>query len=356
MRKLSFGLVLIALLLAPGHGDARADEEPAKDAAKDPAEQPSPLQDLTEEQLAEETTPADPIEYLKSFRDWLARHEKAPPRTRNDSALYDIWRAALRPRATRMRKRIETLMQRKHWLPEQGMPERVKPASWSRFVREMAGLTTELSGALKQYESARIKIRRGVPTERLRPVGSYYGYAQPVAVWRRSVLRRVALIRRHAVSVHVGPLVLHSYWNLMRRFRLGWDWRIHHCAACERRREEAQRARDAQRKEVANYIAERQRLFDTTRDTLQQQLLALQVLAAAMQAQEEQRLGSAWQARFGDAARPADDASLLAMEAARIEGEQFTGASSAAYGQLLRNWVRAYKQVLAQLAKADAKK
>lgn len=348
MLKLGGFVVLVSMLLLSSGAVLYAEDDPAEKPAAEAEKDASPLDGLTEEQLAEETTPEDPIEYLKSFRDWLAKHEVAPPRTRNDSALFDVWRAALRPRATRMRKRIETLMQRKHWLPEHGMPERVKPDSWSRFVREMAALTTELAGALKQYQAARIKIRRGVPAERLRPIGSYYGYGRPVGLWYRSAALRRVLIRRHKLGIHVGPLVLHSYWNLMRRLRAGWGWRVDHCISCLRRREEAQR------KKAEDYVAERQKVFDTTRDTLQQQLLALQVLVATMQAQEEHRLGVEWTQKLGDVSeRSADGKARVAMQDARLEAEQFTGESSAAYGQLLRGWLRAQKKVVAQLAKAS---
>ncbi len=333
---------------------------------------PSPVADLKEDDLGEPTDPADPFAYLESFRDWLKKNEIPPPKTKNDTALYQIWKAALYPRAARMRKRVDKLLQRKHWLPEDGTPERVKPESWRIFIREIAGLTTELTGAWKQYKRARIRIKQGIPRERIRPAGSYYGYAQPAVVWRRGLLARSRLVQRRVgvaggvvvsggtkvggvriggtirIGVRPSPVVMHSYWNLMNRYRAGWNWRIRHCYECEQRR------REAQKKKLEDYIAERQRIFDTTRDTLEQQVLSLRLLAAAMQAQEEHYLAEDL-AELGetDDMLAANEESLRALARARLEAEQFAGESAAAYGQLLRGWTRHYNKAVKRLEKAD---
>lgn len=358
-----FIAALVLLVGAPSH----AEDETAGSGAQDP----SPVASMNDDDLAAPTDPADPFSYLESFRDWLKKHEIPPPKTKNDTALYQIWKAALYPRAARMRRRIDKLLKRKHWLPEGGTPERVKPASWSRFIREMAGLTTELTGAWNQYQRARIRIKRGIPRERVRPLGSYYGYAESAGVWRRGLLARGRVVQRRVgvaggvvvggsttvggvriggsirVGARLSPVVLHSYWNLMNRYRAGWRWRIRHCVDCEQRRTEEQK------KKLEDYIAERQRVFDTTRDTLEQQILSLRLLAAAMQAQEEHYLGDDL-AVLGRSEEmlEANEKVLLDLARARLEAEQYSGESSAAYGQLLRGWTRNYNKAIKRLEKA----
>lgn len=361
-------LLGLGLLLVLGASLGMADEQPA-------AGDKSPLEDLKEDDLAEETGPEDPFAYLQSFREWLQGHENPPPSTRSDTLLTRTWRAALKPRAARMRARIDRLLQRRHWLPEYGTPERVRPESWATFNREIAALTTELNGAWKQYQSARDKAKRGIPRERRRPRGSYYGYAEPALLWRRSLLAREALIRQRIGSVgglvlsgstsiggvRVGgtvriaprpsPLVLTSYWNLMRRYRAGWAWRIAHCYECERRR------REEQQKKAEEYVAERQRLFDSTLHTLEQQLLSTRLLIAAMQAQEEKYLAEDLAALgTDDAVLDANEKTLGQLASRRVEAEQYRGGSSAAYGQLLRQWTRVYTQAQARIRKAEEAK
>ena len=168
MTRFFPGLWTIACLLVLS-GGVRADEEAAtKDAT------PSPLSELREEHLAKETDPVDPIEYLRSFRDWIAQHEAAPPRTQHDTILYDTWNAALRPRASRMTRRIDNMMRRKYWIPEDGAAERVRPGVWRRFTREVASLMTELHGAWKAYAKARVRAPGMVSN--VRPTYGYVGY------------------------------------------------------------------------------------------------------------------------------------------------------------------------------------
>ena len=357
--KRTLGLGLLVMLAA---SVGAADEPPAGGA--------SPLEAVQEDDLAQETGPEDPFAYLQSFRDWLQAHETPPPTTSHDTLLDRTWRSALKPRAARMRNRLDRLLERRYWLPEDGTPERVKPDSWAVFIREIAALTTELNGAWKQYRSAREQVERGVPRDRLRPAGSYYGYAHPALVWRQSLLAREALIQHRLGSLgglvvsggvslggvtlggtaHIAPrpspLVLTSYWNLMRRYREGWAWRIAHCYECEHRRLEAQRQR------TEAYVAERQRLFDSTLHTLEQQQLSLRLLTAAMQAQEEKFLAEDL-ATLGTADELLDAHARILGELARkrVDAEQYRGDSAAAYGQLLRQWTRVYTEAQAHARK-----
>ncbi|MDJ0520850.1 MAG: hypothetical protein QNJ90_02115 [Planctomycetota bacterium] len=366
MSRLFLAAVMLAFLVCSFQPVAAEDDAATPQGA-------SPLESLKPEDLVESTTPEDPYAYLRSFQKWLREHERPPPRTRNDTALYDIWRAALRPRASRMRMRIDKLLRRGNWLPETGAPERVKPAAWAMFIREVAALTTELTGAWNQYKRARIKIKRGIPAERVRPVGHYYGYAHPAIVWRRGLLARGAIVRtrvgtsgglviggstrvggvRIGGTVRIGvprpsPLVLTSYWNLMRRYRLGWGWRLEHCATCEARRE----AEQAARKKLKDYIAQRQALFDSTTHTLEQQILSTRLLIAAMQAQEEHYLAEEL-ATLGDTedVLRANAAALQFLADKRLAAEQYDGDSAAAYGQLLRQWTRGHTKAVKDLQK-----
>ena len=209
-----------------------ADDEEPEEKPHETVEEPPPLAELREEHLAEETGPVDPTEYLRSYRDWVAEHEQAPPHTASDRVLYDVWRAALQPRARRMSRRIETMMTRKYWLPAIGTPERINPKYWPRFTRELAGLYSELQGAWKQYEDP--KIREGMNVRQVKRYWGYMGYGFPAARWRG------AISTRQAVGIGYGPVELYSYRNLMNRYRTGWGWRRQECYFCEERRRELQ--------------------------------------------------------------------------------------------------------------------
>ena len=66
-----------------------AEEPPAADG-------PSPLENLQEDDLAQETTPADPFEYLQSFREWLRR----PPASPSRAPVWNTCRSSRRVDAT----------------------------------------------------------------------------------------------------------------------------------------------------------------------------------------------------------------------------------------------------------------
>lgn len=328
--------LLVVGLALTGAADDGTDTKKSGKKKKVKVDEPSPIADLREEHLREDVPPPDPIEYLRSYRDWIAEHEKVPPRTDRDRALYDVWTAALKPRATRMRRRIDTLMKRKYWLPETGQPERVNPKYWSKFTREIAGLGTELHGAWRGYDKAQIQDRKGIagtPATRTR-APSYYGYrgyGWPAGRWRGGIHARQRL------GGYYTGVEINSYRNLMNRYRRGWDWRIGHCNACERDRFELQ-------KKKREYVADRKRVLDTTKATLEQQMLSLQLLAAAMQATEEHALYAELQELpEGHLLREPAESVLVALRDARLRAERYSGNSSAEYGQLLRGWIRAYK-------------
>lgn len=336
--------LVLALLGAPppAHGDDEPEKAPAKEAPKTGA--PSPLAELTEEHLAKEAEAEDPIAYLKSFHEWVREHERPPPKDGTNKAVYEVWSAVLKPRARRMSSRIDRLMKRKYWLPERGTAERVKPESWSTFVRELGGLITELHGAYSRYNQVVLRDRGGkLETSGNRVYDSVYtGYGLPYRRWHRGV------VYRQGVSLRSRRYELNSYWGLMRRYRLGWGWRIGECRNCQ--------AREDELKERADKIAQSQKLIDTTRDTLREQMLALQVLAGAMQAWQEVHIAEEIDELPADhLLREPAEKLLLALRKARLTAERYDGDSSAAYAQLLRNWVRAYKAGRALLTK-EAKK
>lgn len=340
-------LSLAAFLLfssAPLHAeDGDADEKP-KAGAEAAGSAPSPLAELKEEYLTRQTAPENPLTYIESFRDWLRDHETPPDRTGRADQVYDVWAAALKPRLPRMIRRTETLMKRKYWVPEEGIPERVKPEAWSKFVRQISALGTELHGAWRGYRKADIRDAGGS----LRTGGSrsyltfYGGWGMPYRVWHGHSLGRQ--------GIHYGDArrERYSYWNLMRYYRRGWGWRSAHCADCEARRKEL-KDRKAQ-------VEEGRAAVETTTATLAQQMLALRVLVGAMQVQEEHHLAEQLDALPRDSVLrgPAEEL-LEALRRARLEAERYDGDSSSRWGQLLRNWVRAYNAGTALLEKEAQK-
>lgn len=314
-----------------------ADDDPVEE----PTQEPGPLAELREEHLLEETTPVDPLEYLRSFREWIEQHEVAPPRTAKDDTLYSVWSSVLKPRAARMTRRIDTLLKRVYWLPEVGTPERVNPKYWPRFTREIAALNAELIGAYRQYANVKLEDRRVKRVRR--SFWGYQGYGYPVSRWRGAVLGR------QAVVTGSGASEMYSYWNLMNVYQRGWRWRTRECHECEIHRRKLQ-------EKLNEDIAEKRRLLETTRDTLQEQQLSLQLLAAAMQATEEHALRGQIEEMTEDHIlyRPASDL-MLVLRDARLEAERYQGDSTARYGQLLRGWLRTYNAGSALLEKEAAK-
>ncbi len=338
--------VLLGLALLLIGSSVRAEDEQPKKAGKEPAhgKAPSPITELQEKHLAEKAEPEDPIAYLASYREWVVDHERPPPKDGTNQAVYEVWSAVLRPRARRMTGRLDRLMKRKYWLPEDGTPVRVKSEAWSTFVRELGGLITELHGAYSRYDKVVLRDRGGkLQTSGNRVYDSVYtGYGHPYSRWHSGV------VYRQRIGIRFRHLEVNTYWNLMRRYRLGWGWRRGECLNCEKRREEL---KDRQKK-----IEQSQQLIDTTRETLREQMLALQVLAAAMQAQEELAIAEKIDALAKDhLLREPAEKLLAALRKARAEAERYDGDSSSHYAQLLRNWVRAYKAGSALLEREAAK-
>jgi len=331
-RVLFFGLALgLPLLLC---GSAGAEDAPAKGAKAKPAP-PQLLQDLAKEMRADRDPP-DPIEYLRSYMEWIRTHETPPARTAMVHAQHDMWSGALKPKARRMTRRVETLTQRRYWVPERGTPERVKPAAWSRFTREIASLGSELFGAWKQYGRANprpVALGHGMIAYPRPPrLGAYYGSryrAVPMSAWRGGLARRSA--------IGIGGLEMRSYWGLMNGYNRAWEYSMLRRAEWDRRRREVMRKQ-------REFMAGEKAAANAVRDTLEQQMLALQVLTAAMQAAEEHALrAEIEQLEEGDILRDLAERVVDKLREARLKAERYQGTSSAAWGSLLRAWVRVYK-------------
>ncbi|MDA1194835.1 MAG: hypothetical protein O2894_06590 [Planctomycetota bacterium] len=250
----------------------------------------------------------------------------------------------MKPRLPRMLRRVDTLMQRKYWDPETGTPERVKPDAWPRIVREISALGTELHGAWKGYAKADIRDRGGrMRTSGNRTYQSFYsGWGLPYQSWQHHALGR------QSISFRTQYGELHSYWNLMRNYRLGWGWRTSVCTNCEARRNEL--------KDRETQVEEGRAAIETATATLRQQMLALRVLVGAMQAEEEQYIADRLaELPRGHVLREPAQELVDALRQARLEAERYDGDSSSRWGQLLRDWVRAHKAGLTLLEKEAEK-
>ena len=110
-----------------------------------------------------------------------------------------------------------------------------------------------------------------------------------------------------------------------------------------RRAEWDRRRREGMRKQ-REFMAGEKAAANGVRDTLEQQMLALQVLTAAMQAAEEQALrAEIEQLEEGDILRDLAEQVVDKLREARLKAERYQGTSSAEWGGLLRAWVRVYK-------------
>ncbi len=315
----------------PSEAEAPREAEPGE--GQNPAKSDAPTQPQG---------PVDLRALFAAFRGQLALHQKAPSRGKYDRAAVDAWRSILKPRARRMTRRVEWFKSADRWLRPTTHTSwiHLAPKHWTRAVREIAALYTELGGAMNQYETVRVKV------------------TSPLGLGSKGV-------RRH--NPHTGlPAGHHELRNLEhdfdRRLRHGrpvWKheidyyWRLAHYVQAEIERREAARIeweieQAAIEDKLTQLHAGNQEHMEQQRETLQFQMLSLRAIVATLQAAEENRIRNALSTWKGDASVVSDTADLLErMRDARLEARSFEAKAYAKYGSLLRlKWARARTKIL----------
>ena len=326
---------------APPPAPGTAPQDPTEPKEADP--KPKAPAAEGEESVPVPKGPVDLRAVFAALRGQLALHQKAPTRGKYDRAAVDAWRSILKPRARRMTRRVEWLMAAERWLrPEaHGSWIYLAPNKWTRAVREIAALYTELGGAMNQYETVRVKI------------------TSPLGLGSKGV-------RKHNphTGLPAGHLeLLHLERNFDHRLRRGrpvWQheidyyWRLAHYVQAEIERREAARIaweiEQAEREdELTKLHAGNQEHMERQRETLQFQMLSLRAIVATLQAAEENRIRNALAAWKGDASLMNETHEMLeGMRDARLEARAFEAKAYAKYGSLLRlKWARARKNILA---------
>jgi hypothetical protein len=118
------------------------------------------------------------------------------------------------------------------------------------------------------------------------------------------------------------------------------------------RREEWNRRRRELVRKQKEFLESEREAARVVRDTLEQQMISLQVLTAAMQAAEENAVREEIaKLPEGDILRDLALQVVETLREARLKAERYQGTSSAEYGTLIRKWVRAYKAGEALLRK-----
>jgi hypothetical protein len=335
MRRLALlplALLVTGPLWLPAAG-ARAEDPPEKDDEVT-LDAPPPALPTGRDAFLEPMRRPNLIDYLAALQKQIAQFESSPPHTEDVTALYDAWKAILRPRVHPMLRRIEKWQDPKRWLWEDGetMPTSLKPDQWSGFTRDMARLATEIHGAYKQYGSVELKPKRRQAgyAPQIRPPQVYLGYPYPSLYG--------SILDRQAAGSLLGRWASGSYWHLLDRFRYAWDWSWYRRAAWYEHWRKRQEATDDLFESLRSDLA-------GTRDVLGQSLLGLQAFLAALQnAEEERLLGLCESCRTDDETlRAMGETALRAMADSRLEAERYRGDSSAAYGTLLRKWLRAQR-------------
>ena len=156
-----------------------------------------------------------------------------------------------------------------------------------------------------------------------------FGYGGPVL--------RDGIRHRQVAGWRTGRWDMGSYWHLLNRFNDAWMWR--------------QQQREAYYEWFRKQAAARKQTFqdlrselNNTRETLNENMLGVQALVAAMQNSEEERLGRGFMALpEDDTLREMVDLGLRDMETARLDAESYEGKSAAKYGTLIRKWLRTQK-------------
>ena len=290
----------------------------------------------------EATVEVDVLAFVKSMREQLALHSKAPRHTAIDHGLYDLWHAILRPRIGRMIRRVQDLQHPKRWTKsEQGLVLGLAPDAWSRTTRNMAALYTELGAALKRYERASVSFTSPYGLGLDRRPAVYVGYPLehlgPVAMERE-------LYRRLRGGRVIWRDELRAHWRLLGRFHLHYLRQAHLWQRVEVPGEpEAMRAAHEKHEEA----------IDRTAESLRVQMLGLRTLMATLQAVEEDRLRTKV---LASTLNPEAQGALLemlgTMRQGRLDARDYEGDKHAEYGQRLRSrWLAVRTKLLAKLPK-----
>ena len=220
----------------------------------------------------------------------IAELKAVPRRSTDERAVYDAWRIAVKPRATRMLGRVRRIADPRQWeFDEERRPELLRPGAWSLAVREMASLYVELSGALEQHERMRI-------------------------VWSP----------RTRFGIHRGPKTPIPTAKMKPKER----------AAARQALDQARKARMKSAQKVMDGIVKR---LEETRKALREAIAEVRHVTAALQRAEEDRLARRV-ARLQEGARERQRAEDLLVELARgrLGAERIAGEKASRYGSRLR--------------------
>lgn len=279
----------------------------------------------------------DVLAYVRRLQKQIEGHAVPPPRSATDRALYDAWTAILKPRAARMAGRLKRLAAPKRWTYADGgnWIEHLDPGEWSRAVREMASLYTELGGALKQYDSFTVRYKP-LPGA---PAGPPDAFVLDRAI---AFLERMeaTFAKRRALGGVIWQDELRHYWTLVRH--VDAELALYHQRL--RKWEEA----------IADLEELQEKIFaglEMKRRSLDLQMLSVRTLMSALQAAEEARLQRAVD-DLPEEMRTEPAARLAALRGARRQAEGHRKEPSR-YGATLRQkWLIARRAVLSELKKA----
>ena len=238
---------------------------------------------------------------VAGLADLLAGFTDAPVRSRDERAVYDAWRIALKPRASRMLGRVERVADPVHWeFDEEREPELLRPSSWTLAVREFASLYTELVGAALQHGRMRI-------------------------VWSPKT--------RFGIQAGTSRAPVHT------------KTKAKEVAAAKEALEKARRAKMRAAKLTLDSILKR---LEVTRATLAATLDETKHCLAALQRAEETRLdGRIDRLAEGTRAREKAEDHLLAMARGRLKASRYRDDRPAGYGSLLRSdWLRPHGRLV----------
>jgi hypothetical protein len=268
--------------------------------------------------------------WIAILRGQLERLRAQPRATPESTDLHEAWRSILEPRIGRMLSRLDKWGEAERWITvkrDDGTVTQLDPRQWEAFTGDVAMLATELHGALQQYRRIEIEdkpeVRPPPGTPFPGPVLSY----PPVALHRN-------ILGRQSTAAELGRWHGLTYWNLLRRFRSAWDWSWEQQARWE--------AWWERRREQHEQVAALRARLSATKDALSDSLLGLQAFVGALQNAEEERMrGVCLTCKSDDQTlREMAETALRDMSIARLDAERFQGESYAAYGTLLRTWLR----------------
>ena len=255
---------------------------------------------------------------------------------------FYAWKVYLKPRASRMNRRVLSVLDQKWILSDKGRAIALPPTQWTRVIQELCGLHPELAAADKGYRGVKVSEKRARRIwDRAHPI--------PKSIVGTPSYSTLTALRSDILHhQRLGYLIPSSWYererNLERQCQLEL---VSQQQAWKTEKEQAYLGIKTSADETRTALREKQDAFGAAAK------LAYDWMAALQEA-EERILKKKIAPLEGDARKTAD-ALVKNMAAGRLSAIGRRHTSSARYGQAIRQgWAGPRNKLLALLKKKES--